>query len=169
MQLQPTFQIGDKVLLRHENIKTTEPSRKLAPKFLGPFTVIAKLSDVVYRLQLPKTLRIHDVFHVSLLERYRHDSIPGRRRLPPPPITTPDGDVEWEVHEVLNSRIFGRGRRLQYLVSWEGYGPEENSWEPAANLENAPLAVAKFHKKHPEAPAPNCKRTPPKKGDNVTN
>jgi hypothetical protein len=69
VQLQPTFQIGDQVLLRHDNIATTEPSRKLAPKFLGPFPIIFKLSDLVYRLKLPKTLHIHDVFHVSLLER----------------------------------------------------------------------------------------------------
>lgn len=157
VKLQPTFQIGDKVLLRRDNISTTEPSRKLASKFLGPFSVISKISDVVYRLKLPSTLRIHDVFHVSLLERYRPDTITGRRHIPPPPVTTPDGDIEYEVHKVLDSRIFGRGQRLQYLVSWEGYGPEENSWEPAMNLENAPEAVAEFHRIHPSAPGPSSR------------
>lgn len=58
---QPTFQIGEKVLLRHENIATTEPSKKLASKFLGPFQIICKISEAVYQLKLPKTLCIHDV------------------------------------------------------------------------------------------------------------
>jgi len=117
--------------------------------------VLSKISDLVYRLKLPKTLRIHDVFHVSLLERYRPDTILGRRKIPPPPIITPDGDIEWEVHKVMDSRLFGRWKKLQYLVAWEGYGPEEYSWEPAANLENAPEAVAQFHSLHPEAPGSN--------------
>jgi len=75
--LQPAFQIGDKVLLQHENIPTTIPCKKLDSKFLGPFKVISKLSDEVYKLQLLKILRIHDAFHASLLEKYREDTIPG--------------------------------------------------------------------------------------------
>ena len=54
--MQPTFQIGDKVLFRHDNIPTMTPSHKLASKFLGPFPVTSKISDVVYRLKLPPTL-----------------------------------------------------------------------------------------------------------------
>ena len=64
----------------------------------------------------------------------------------------PDGDIEWEVDEVLDSLVFGRWKRLQYLIPWEGYGPEENSWEPVANLENAPDVVEQFHRFHPKAP-----------------
>jgi transposase InsO family protein len=152
VKMQPTFQVGDKVLLQHDNIATTAPSKKLSSKFLGPFSVISQLSDVVYRLKLPKTLRIHDVFHVSLLERYCEDTIVGRRHTIPPPIVTPDGDLEYEVQQILDSRFFGRWKKLQYLVSWVGYGPEENSWEPASNLENAPDIVAEFHMLHPQAP-----------------
>src|SRR6266567_3034352 len=43
-------------------------------------------------------------------------------------------------------------RRLQYLVKWEGYGVEGNSWEYADNVENAPEKVAEFHVKNPAAP-----------------
>ena len=75
--LYHTFQVGDKVLLKHDNITTTVSSRKLTSKFLGPFLITTKLSDVVYRLKLPKTLPIHNVFHISLLEKYQNDTIIG--------------------------------------------------------------------------------------------
>lgn len=96
-------------------------------------------------------MRIHNVFHVSILEKYRPDTIEGRRNTPPPPIVTPQGDIEWEVREVIDSRLFGRWKKLQYLVSWEGYGPEQNSWEPASNLKNAPEAIKEFHQRNPTA------------------
>jgi hypothetical protein len=56
VQVQPTFQVGEKVFLRHDNISTTAPSKKLASRFLGPFPIIARLSELVYKLKLPKTL-----------------------------------------------------------------------------------------------------------------
>ena len=147
--LYHTFQVGDKVLLRHDNITTIVMSGKLTSKFLGPFLITAKLSNMIHHLKLPKMLRIHDVFHISLLERYQNDTIIGRKKKPPPPIITPDGDIEWEVNQVLDSRIFGRWKKLQYRVSWEGYSPKQNSWEPAEHLKNAPDAVQDFHHRLP--------------------
>ena len=113
VQLQPTFQIGNKVLLRHDNIATDAASQKLSARFLGPFPITAKILDVVYRLKLPKTLRIHDLIHVSLLERYNKDTIPGRRPTNSPPIITPDGDLKYEVDCILDSQFFGRWKKLQ--------------------------------------------------------
>jgi hypothetical protein len=145
------------VFLRHDNISTTASSKKLASKFLGPFPITAKISEVVYRLKLPRHLRIHDVFHVSLLQKYNQDTIEGRRQQPPPPIVMPQGDIQWEVRVVLDSRLHGRWKKLQYLISWEGYGPEENSWEPVENLQNASNAVKDFHRLHPDAVGPHKK------------
>ena len=82
---------------------------------MGPFPIIEKLSNLLYRMQLPKTLRIHNVFHVSLLEKYNEDTIhyiPGRCKTRPPPIITPEDGIEWEVHQVLDSRLFGRWKNL---------------------------------------------------------
>lgn len=151
-QQQPNFKVGDQVLLRHDNITTIAPSKKLSPKFLGPFQITAKISDLVYELRLPKNLRIHNKFHVLSLEKYNIDTIPGRKQQPPPPIMTSRGDLEWEVRTILDSRLAGRARRLQYLVAWQGYGPEHNCWEPASNLKNAPDIVKWFHSHHPSAP-----------------
>jgi hypothetical protein len=69
----------------------------------------------------------------------------------------PQGDIQWEVRVVLDSRLHGRWKKLQYLISWEGYGPEENSWEPVENLQNASNAVKDFHRLHPDAVGPHKK------------
>jgi hypothetical protein len=92
----------------------------------------------------------HPVFHVSVLRKYRGDEIAGRQREIPEPVTV-KGEDEWEVDGILDSRR--RGRTTQYLVSWSGFGPEENSWEPAENLKNSADLVADFNKKFPEAAA----------------
>ena len=76
-KMPPDFHIGDKVFLQHENISTNVPSKKLSSRFLEPFPIISQISDVIYCLKLPKNLRIHDVFHVSLLERCCPDTIIG--------------------------------------------------------------------------------------------
>ncbi len=76
-------------------------------------------------------MKIHDVFHVSLLEPYRSD---GRHQ--PPPVTLfLDGDEQFEVDSVLDVRVKQNGGH-EFLVKWLGYGPEHNTWEPEANLSN---------------------------------
>ena len=48
---------------------------KLAPRYYSPFEVLARIGHVAYRLALPVTVKVHDVFHVSLLNKYMHDPI----------------------------------------------------------------------------------------------
>ena len=153
-QQHSNIQVGDQVLLRHDYITTTTPSKKLSPKFLGPFQVTAKISDLVYELRFPKNLRIHNKFHVLSLEKYNIDTIPSRKQQPPPPIMTSREEPKWKVQTILNSRLTGRARRLHYLVAWQGYGPGHNSWEPASHLKNAPDIVKWFHSCNPSAPGP---------------
>ena len=51
-----------------------EKKGKLSPRFIGPYEVIEKVGPVAYRLALPPDLeKIHNVFHVSMLRRYRSD------------------------------------------------------------------------------------------------
>ena len=48
---------------------------KLNPRFIGPYEILEKVGPVVYRLALPLELaKLHDVFHVSMLRRYRYDT-----------------------------------------------------------------------------------------------
>ena len=64
----PTFKEGDRVYLLRRNIRTKRPSDKLDFTKMGPFRITKKVSPVNYRIALPEGMRIHPVFHVSLLE-----------------------------------------------------------------------------------------------------
>jgi hypothetical protein len=66
---------GDLVFLFSRNIKTVRPSKKLDDKILGLFKIL-KAVRTFYRLQLPTIMRIHDIFHPSLLRKAAEDSLP---------------------------------------------------------------------------------------------
>jgi len=46
---------------------------KMAPRFLGPFSIIERIGAVAYRTILALAVKIHDVVHVSLLKKYDED------------------------------------------------------------------------------------------------
>jgi hypothetical protein len=147
----PVYKPGDKVYLDASDIHTTRPSKKLSHRRLGPFPVERRVGMNAYRLTLLLPMkRLHPVFNVIKLTPAPPDPIPGRHVPPPPPPELIDGEEEYVVEEILDSRMFRR--RLQYLVKWEGYGVEGNTWEYSENVENAPEKVADFHTRHPAAP-----------------
>jgi hypothetical protein len=73
---------GDLFFLFSRNIKTARPSKKLNNKMPGPFKIL-KAVKTSYRLQLPITMRIHDVFHPSLLQKAAEDPLPEQIYEPP--------------------------------------------------------------------------------------
>ena len=62
-----------------------------------------------------------------------------------------DGDEEYHVAEILDSRIFGRWRKLQYLVRWVGY--DRPTREDATGIEGL-QAIDRFHALYPGKPGP---------------
>ena len=146
------FEAGDKVWLDGRHIKTQRPIKKFDDRWFGPFEIQKVLSRNAYRLKLPQSFRrAHPVFHVSLLRRWHPDPIMERPQpTNPEPILADGEEPEYEVERVLDSRM--HYRKLQYLVQWKGYGPENNSWEPADNLANCPELVNEFHQSNPSAP-----------------
>ena len=48
---------------------------KLAPRYCGPFEILSRIGQVAYQLALPPNLRVHNVFHISILKKYVHDAI----------------------------------------------------------------------------------------------
>jgi len=145
----PDYKSGDKVYLDASDIQTNRPSRKLSHRRLGPFPIVRKVGNGAYLLRLPPSMsRLHPVFNVVKLTPAPTDPIEGRRPHPPPLPEIVDGEEEWIVEEILDSKMMNR--KLRYLVKWEGFGVEHNSWEPWDNL-HAPESVADFHRKHPGA------------------
>ena len=79
-----------------------------------------------YKLALPDSMRVHPVFHVSLLKPYS-----GVPIVAPSPIVV-DGEEEYVVRKIVNHRDT-RGRR-QYLVRWDGYDQSSDEWLDEVNL-----------------------------------
>jgi hypothetical protein len=73
----PNLKKGEMVYLLRKHIKTKRPSSKLDHTKIGPYRIEEKLGLVTYRLEIPKGMRIHPVFYISLLERVPKGVKPG--------------------------------------------------------------------------------------------
>ena len=136
----PDLKEGDTVYLRRKNIKTKRPSSKMDVTKLGPFVIMKKLGPVTFRLRLPKSMRIHPVFHIGLLEPT--DNPPKEQE--PIEIHEETQEPMWEVEEILDHKETRSGTR--YLVKWKGYENEENTWEPATHFSD-PHMVQSYHQR----------------------
>ena len=104
------------LLRRH--IHTTRPSGKLDVPRLGPLSILEHIGSSAFRLALPYAIKIHPVYHVSLVEPHVANPFPGRVVVPPLAIQV-DGVEEFEVNSILDSRF--RRRKLEYYEDWVGY------------------------------------------------
>jgi hypothetical protein len=136
-----TFQVGEEVLLSTKNISLRRPgdkgsTHKLMPKYIGPFKIKHVVGRGAYALTLPPHLKVHPVFHVSLLRPFKVDKDTERVQPPPAPVELEDG-LEFFVHGLRNHRSKGSGNRKtrEFLVQWKGYGPEFDTWEPEKQVE----------------------------------
>ncbi|QRV77130.1 Retrotransposable element Tf2 protein [Ceratobasidium sp. AG-Ba] len=139
----PDYKVGDKVWLDAKNIETQRPSKKLDHQRLGPFKILEQISPAAYRLDLPATMKAHNVFYVGKLSPYRFDPV----RVPPPPpaIETPSGEDDiQEVEKILDGKR--KHGKWKFLVKWVGFGPEENEWLWEKDLTGAKDAVKDYKK-----------------------
>ena len=122
-------------------------TRKLTPRRLGPFEIIEEISPVVYKLKLPETWHIHNVFHASLL---MPQVIMPEYRVPadPPLPKLVDGQLEFEVENILQHKFVGCKKEIRYLVHWRSYSQVESTWEPEEHLRNAPEVLEAYKSIH---------------------
>ncbi|XP_023815983.1 uncharacterized protein LOC111948232 [Oryzias latipes] len=106
------------------------------------------INPVAVRLRLPRTMRVHPVFHVSQLKPHVTSPLHPSPSPPPPPRII-DGKPAWTVRRIMDSRRRGRG--FQYLVDWRGHGPEERSWEPSSRILDKDM-IREYHRRHPHLP-----------------
>jgi hypothetical protein len=146
------FSVGQQVLLSTRNLRYKQAGTpKFAPKFVGPFKILkligkrvagSEVPDPVtaVHLELPPLMRVHPVFHLSLIKEY----FPGHGPVPVQPLSyDTDGAPLWEVESILDHRVL-KGRKQEYLVQWKGFGPEHNTWEPLSEVKN--LSAFKAYK-----------------------
>ena len=135
------FSVGDKVLLATKNISLKGGgSRKLLPRYIGPFTITKVINGVSYTLDLPKGLGVHPTFHISLLRLYREDPAYLFRAPPLPEVI--EGQLEYEVDHIVDHKR--TGDTLEFLVRWKGYTPSDDTWEPESNLKNCPKILKQY-------------------------
>ena len=108
---------------------------KLSPRYIGPYEIVEKIGPLAYRLALPPELsRIHDVFHVSMLRRYRLD----------PSHVLKDSEVEiYEKLSYVEVPIRIVDRKIKQLRNREipmvkvvskNHGIKEATWETAEKM-----------------------------------
>lgn len=133
MRLQPYRQSS---LIQRKNLK-------LSPCFYGPYQIEKKIGEVAYRLKLPPSSQIHNVFHVSQLKPKVGQHISPITTLPP---VDKNGSLKPELEEILNRRMRKVNNKplVELLIRWHGGTTEDASWEPYHVLcSNFPHLVGK--------------------------
>ena len=122
--------VGDEVLLSTKHLAAPadrgRPSSKFSSRFIGPYSVLARIGDSAYRLQTPTSARFHNVFHVSQLKLYHPAKEPHRRFHGRVPAPVRDLAPHWAIDRIIAHRQHYGSR--QYLVNWHGYPPSERTW-----------------------------------------
>ena len=152
----PNFKVGNQVYVKAKYFRSTQPSKKLSEKNLGPYPIIAQVGTLSFTICLPNSMHaVHPVFHVSQLKPAMPNTIPNQSQPLPPPVEV-DGEPEYEITEILDSKLDRQRCQcpLLYLVRWAGYEgtDEETSWLVATKLGHTTELVTNYHKAYPSKP-----------------
>uniref|UniRef100_A0A0W0FNH3 Chromo domain-containing protein n=1 Tax=Moniliophthora roreri TaxID=221103 RepID=A0A0W0FNH3_MONRR len=128
-----TFDVGQKVWLEGKNLAIGYPTKKLAPKWEGPFKILKVLGPVTYWLELLHQWRIHSVFHMALLMPFKETEAYGPSFMEPP-LDLIEGFEEYEVEAIVGHRPKKQPR--EFLVSYMGYNSSHNWWIETKGMVN---------------------------------
>jgi hypothetical protein len=105
------------VLLDGKGIDIDSPSRKLADKRHGPFKVVERIGEVSYRIKLPDSWKIHDVFHISKLTPFIAPSFPSQSANPVTP--TLNASFDKSLQSILTHKNLRRKSIFLSLLAGE--------------------------------------------------
>jgi len=120
--LAPDFKVGDKVFVKAQFFQTTQSSKKLSEKYLGPYEIIVQPGTLSFTLRLPESIHsVHPVFHVSMLEPATSNTFSKRIQPVPAPVII-DKEPKYEISRIVDSKIdCRRVCKLLYKMIWLGY------------------------------------------------
>ena len=118
--------------------------------------IVKVLSPITYQLCLPKTWKIHHMFHASLFTPYRENEVHGQN-FPAPPSDLIKGEEEYEIEKILRHR--GAPSAHMFLIQWKGYLAEEDFWIAKQELKHAKSALEDYKKLHPSVFSPQSPPT----------
>ena len=134
------FNVGEHVYLKVKSKKSSLSlgrCSKPAPRYCGPFEVLAKIGPVAYQLALPPNIQVHDVFHISLLKIYIHDAT---HIIDWDVIQVePEGEFQTEPFRILDrkERMLWNQAIIQIKVQWKHFIFEEATWEMEDKMREA--------------------------------
>ena len=128
------------VFLRVRNKKSSlslGKYKKLSARYCGPYRIIKKINDQAYELLIPPHVKVHNVFHISLLKRY----VPDANHILDDelPLVTQEGTLNITPEAILQTRVRTlRNRTInEYLIKWTSYPDEDATWEREDLLQKA--------------------------------
>jgi hypothetical protein len=134
----PRLGVGDEVLINPhalELIESKGKGRKLIQRKIGPFEITEVINPTAYRLRLPDSYPMHNVVNLQHLTKYNRS--PDKLR----PVLTNPRDILKSTEEYEVEKIVGERRnkgKVYYRIRWKGYSAEDDSWQSARDLRNAP-------------------------------
>ena len=139
----PSFEVGQKVwLIRNDSNR--DKKRKLSHHLVGPFKIIRKVSSHAFELDLPRNMRCHPVFHVSLLEPYHGNKFKNRKENNNRNIRLTTDTIE-KIPARIHDKKVSRGITY-YLMSWKGFDPSDKTWVSEDQITDKQL-IQLYHKR----------------------
>ena len=131
------FKEGDKVFIRVRPKRSSlsfGKYKKLSPRYCGPYEVVKCIGSQAYKLKLPIHLKVHDVFHVSLLKPYipKQDHVLDDEQA----VLPAQGILELRPERILDTkeRILRNRTLRDHLIQWKDYPIEDATWEEETSL-----------------------------------
>ena len=153
----PDFKVGDKVFVKAQFFRTTQPLKKLSKKYLRLYKIISQPGTLLFTLCFLESMySVHPVFHVSMLKPTTSNTFSKRIQPALAPVII-DGKPEYEISWIVDSKIdHWWACKLLYKVIWLGYEDtgDESEWISTSELIYAMDLVSDFHIAYPTKPSP---------------